>query len=72
MSQSVPGGTAVVFICYEREKKYLQIETNYMCMCRGTSPDRDIRHHVWPVTLPPPSLCRALRDINALGLAGYN
>ena len=43
MSQSVPGGTAVVFICYEREKKYLQIETNYVCVCQGTSPDRDVR-----------------------------
>ena len=33
----------VVFICYEREKKYLQIETNYVYVCRGTSPDRDVR-----------------------------
>ena len=43
LSQSVPGGTAVVFICYEREKKYLQMETDYVCVCRGTSPDRDVR-----------------------------
>ena len=43
VSQSVPGGTAVVFICYEREKKYLQMETDYVYMCRGTSPDQDIK-----------------------------